>query len=313
MNVLLFCFVMLLEAMLGVAPSTDLSKINKLKREARTALEEGRYREAAALYGILVDSMGLQEPALIVNRAHAYFSAGERDAALEQYQLLLNKSQAPHLRSMALNQIGLLSEEQVENQQLLGFFKQALKVDPSNEKARYNYQRVMQRIQDKEKKQSPEQEKHQNQQEKDPEQQNKNEQNQEQRDPQKNKDQSDKKKNKKQDEQQDQKNEEQSSQSEQSDKKSEEEKKEPNSNLQDKGEEKEDQQKQSLQQSSKQEEKKDGQLPASSSTAEKLRKMNLSEEKARQILEALRHNEIQYLQQLRRKATQPKDDSKPDW
>ncbi len=45
----------------------------------------------------------------------------------------------------------------------------------------------------------------------------------------------------------------------------------------------------------------------------KLRDMKIPEEKARMILEAMRMQEKQYLQQNRRKGTQPKDRSKPDW
>lgn len=46
--------------------------------------------------------------------------------------------------------------------------------------------------------------------------------------------------------------------------------------------------------------------------AEKLEEMNMSEEKARMILEAMKNSERQYLQQLRRKATK-KNTGKPDW
>jgi Ca-activated chloride channel family protein len=41
--------------------------------------------------------------------------------------------------------------------------------------------------------------------------------------------------------------------------------------------------------------------------------MEMSEEKAQMILEAMKNQEIQYLQQNKRKATKPKDRSKPDW
>ena len=48
-------------------------------------------------------------------------------------------------------------------------------------------------------------------------------------------------------------------------------------------------------------------------TAQKLKQMNLTEEKARMILEAMKNNEIQYLQQRRREKTHKTDRSKPDW
>ncbi|NVO85064.1 hypothetical protein HW556_09235, partial [Hymenobacter sp. P5252] len=45
----------------------------------------------------------------------------------------------------------------------------------------------------------------------------------------------------------------------------------------------------------------------------RLQQMNLSPGQARQLLEALRTAEQQYLQQLPRKATTPRDKNKPAW
>ena len=42
-------------------------------------------------------------------------------------------------------------------------------------------------------------------------------------------------------------------------------------------------------------------------------KMNMTKEKAQLILDALKQNELQYIQQLRRRATRPKSKNKPDW
>lgn len=49
------------------------------------------------------------------------------------------------------------------------------------------------------------------------------------------------------------------------------------------------------------------------SRSEKLQELNLTEEKARMILEAMKNNEIQYIQQNKRKATKKPDSNKPDW
>ncbi|MFY0598737.1 MAG: hypothetical protein JXR03_03640 [Cyclobacteriaceae bacterium] len=48
-------------------------------------------------------------------------------------------------------------------------------------------------------------------------------------------------------------------------------------------------------------------------TRQKLEEMNISPEKARMILEALKNNEIQFIQQQRREPTKQKDSKKPDW
>jgi len=47
--------------------------------------------------------------------------------------------------------------------------------------------------------------------------------------------------------------------------------------------------------------------------SEKLEELNLTEEKARMILEAMKNNEIQYIQQNQRKATKKPESGKPDW
>lgn len=46
---------------------------------------------------------------------------------------------------------------------------------------------------------------------------------------------------------------------------------------------------------------------------DKLKEMKISPEKAQMILEAMKNNEVQYVQQNKRKATKRKDRSKPDW
>ena len=47
--------------------------------------------------------------------------------------------------------------------------------------------------------------------------------------------------------------------------------------------------------------------------AQRLKQMNLTEDKARMILDAMKNSEIQYLQQRRREKTQKTDKNKPDW
>jgi outer membrane biosynthesis protein TonB len=75
---------------------------------------------------------------------------------------------------------------------------------------------------------------------------------------------------------------------------------------------KEDQQKKEEQQKDpekKNEEKKE----TPPSVSEKLQQMKISEEKAKMLLEAMKNQEVQYLQQNKRKATKPKEKGKPDW
>jgi len=62
-----------------------------------------------------------------------------------------------------------------------------------------------------------------------------------------------------------------------------------------------------------QNQKEQNQKEQQSSIEKKLREINISKEKAEMILEALKNNEVQYLQQLKRKTSKKVDKSKPDW
>jgi outer membrane biosynthesis protein TonB len=74
-------------------------------------------------------------------------------------------------------------------------------------------------------------------------------------------------------------------------------------------EQKEQQEKEQQQKDEKNKDKKD--IPPS--VSDKLKDMQITEEKAKMILEAMKNQEVQYLQQNKRKATKPRDKGKPDW
>lgn len=98
------------------------------------------------------------------------------------------------------------------------------------------------------------------------------------------------------------------------DKKSEEEKKKEQEEKEKKEKEQQDQEKEKGKenQDGKENRKKENkELPPE--VKQRLKDMNMSEEKAKMILEAMKNQEVQYLQQNKRKATRAKDRSKPDW
>ncbi len=67
------------------------------------------------------------------------------------------------------------------------------------------------------------------------------------------------------------------------------------------------------QESDPQEQDGEEQEPPQQSPADKLKEMNMSEEKAQMILEAMKNNEIQYIQQNKKKPQSRPNDGKPDW
>lgn len=60
-------------------------------------------------------------------------------------------------------------------------------------------------------------------------------------------------------------------------------------------------------------EQKDEQQQVQQGDGQQEKKSRIDPQKAKEILESMRNAEIQYLQQKKRKATQPRDKNKPDW
>ncbi|MBM3177139.1 MAG: tetratricopeptide repeat protein [Bacteroidetes bacterium] len=260
-----------------------ISKINAIKKEAKKAFENGDYETASSKYRYLMDSLNVQEDEVLLNLASSRFNLNDTIGASDAYRRL-TASGNPTYRGRAYQQLGVMETRQGRLEQALEFFKQALKTDPANEEARYNYEMVKKKLEEEKKKQ----ENKQNDQKKDDQQ---DQQNQDKKDQQQ-------KKNQNQNQNKDQNKKDQE--------KKENEKKDSEKKDQDQKEkEKKEQQEQKENQDKKEEKPK--------FDPDKMKQMKVSEEKAKMILEAMKSNEVQYLQQNRRKATKPKDKSKPDW
>lgn len=263
---------------------TKIGKINTLKAEAKKAYLAGDFKTAVQKYRYLVDSLQVKEDEVMLNLANAYFQLNDSTNALSEYQSL-TQSPKPQLRSKAQQQLGVMTNRQGKFEEALNYFKESIKSDPSNNDARYNYELLKKKLEEKKQQQQQQQ----NQKDQNKEQENKDQQKQEQ----------EKK------EQQDKQKEEQ--QKEQEKKDQQQEKKDQQQKDQQKKENEQQQEEQQKQDQEKQEPK---EAPP---VSEKLKQMQISEEKAKMLLEAMKNQEIQYLQQNKRKATKPKDKTKPDW
>jgi Ca-activated chloride channel homolog len=264
-----------------------IGKINSIKSEAKEAYLKGDFTTAIEKYRYLKDSLKVNEDEVLLNLANAYFQVNDTINSFQQYQRLTQSSNSK-IKTVAHQQMGVLANRQGKFEEALASFKQALKADPANEDARYNYELVKKKLEEQKKKEEEEKKKDPNKQDQNKDQQK--DQNKDQKDnQQQNKDNKDQQ-NKDQKDKQDQQN------KQQQDKQS-------------KDQKEKEQQQQEQEQDKENENKKD--LPPS--VTDKLRQMEMSEEKARMILEAMKNQEIQYLQQNKRKATKPKDKGKPDW
>ena len=293
---------------------SDISKINSLKKEAENSYLAGNFDKAISSYHTLLDTMGVEDDKATLNLAHAYLQKGEPENAQKHYQkLVLSKDKK--LKSIAYQQLGNLSSDPKTLERALSFFKESIKSDPTNEDARYNYEVVKKKLENQKDQNQDDQNKENNENKDDQ----KDEENKENKDDKSDQEQKDQKE-QNEEENKEEKNEDQKESEEKS---SDESKKEEEEEEQMQEEQKEEEGKDEPSEEQKEgEEKKEGEenneekdekQPPQPSTADKLEKMNLTEEKAKMILEALKNSEIQYIQQNQRRPTKKKDSGKPDW
>jgi len=123
-----------------------IARINKLKQAAENAYSSEDYAEAITTFRILTDSLSVMEDPVLINLANAYFHTKDTTNAMQYYARVLG-SKDHELQSTAYQQIGVLLKKQNKLQEALNNFKLALKSNPGNEDARYNYE-LLKRILD---------------------------------------------------------------------------------------------------------------------------------------------------------------------
>jgi Ca-activated chloride channel family protein len=127
-----------------------MSKINSAKAKAKDAFQAGEYQKAATIYTYLIDSLGVQEDEVLLNRAHAFYLQKDTAHAQSDYQALAQSSKNS-IASKADLHLGLIANQNKKSEQALNLFKQAIKADPANEEARYNYEMLKKKLDAKKK------------------------------------------------------------------------------------------------------------------------------------------------------------------
>ncbi len=274
-----------------------IAKVNKLKQEAKEAYLNGDYETALSKYQYLTDSLGVKDDNISLNLANAYYNTKDTAQAINGYSSLLNSS-SKLIRSTANQQLGVISTRNKKFKEALDHFKEALRADPANEDARYNYEMMKKILEEQEQQQQQQNQQNQDQQDQKDQQQDQDQQQQQQQNQEG------------QDEQNQQQDEQQQEQEGESEQEQEQQEGKEQEQEQQEGEQKE-QEQQEQQEGEESDEKK--QEEQANSISEKLEEMKISEEKAKMILEALKNKEIQYYQQTKKKPTKRKDPNKPDW
>lgn len=123
------------------AQFNKIETTNQLKLEAENAYQSKNYKKAVLIYQRLITEYEMEDESIRLNLANALFLGNENKKSVAEYQLLTNSSNSK-TRSIAYQQLGIISALRGKYQAAILEFKQALKIDPENENARYNYELV---------------------------------------------------------------------------------------------------------------------------------------------------------------------------
>ena len=122
---------------------TRIAKTNRLKKEAQSAFLNQEYDVAVARYSYLIDSMKISDEAMLINLANALYRNDSISKAGERYNQLLGMATDKMIVGAAQNQAGLIDAREQKYDEAIEHFKDALRADPDNEQARYNYELLM--------------------------------------------------------------------------------------------------------------------------------------------------------------------------
>lgn len=323
---------------------TRIAQANQLAKEAELAFQQKDFAKASKKYVQLVDSLDAGGEKAVLNLAHSYFNLPDTARAADYYARLLTSADN-NIKSVALQQMGVMAAQKNELSEAEHYLQEALKANPKNAVARHNFIKLKQeqKKQDKQPK-SPEQDKQKNQDKnpddkgdkKEDKQENQSKDGQKQNSP--NKEEGSDKEQSKSDKSdknpKDKNSSPQGSEKGNAGNKPDEKKQKDGQEGDDKGNAKGKPKKelnnegakgspkngQAAKDATKQEAKgkpdlaqqgKEGDEVAAD--PEQLKKMKISQEKAKMLLETMRNSEVQYLQQRKHYNTTKRDKDKPDW
>lgn len=132
-------------------PITFIADINEKQDLAQKAYQAQKYKEVIAHYLYLIKEQEIDNENIYINLANAYYNEKNWEGAFNFYQKASEKENA-FLQSIAFSQMGLLLEIEQNHEEALVYFKDAILKDPLNFEARYNYELLKKRIQKEEKK-----------------------------------------------------------------------------------------------------------------------------------------------------------------
>src|SRR6185437_5477011 len=122
---------------------------NRIKAEAETAYTKKDFRTAINNYKKLIEQYKVTDDKVLLNIANASFTINDTASARYYYQKI-TRSKSPDISSAANLQLGILEAMQRNYETALKYFRESLKYYSGNENARYNYELVLKLIQKEE-------------------------------------------------------------------------------------------------------------------------------------------------------------------
>jgi len=116
-----------------------ISRINAYAQEAALAYRQQNYTNAIVAYEYLLNDLDVDDDQLRLNLAHAYYEAGLTNQAQEAYRLLADHPTS-HMRAIVHLQLGNIAARQQKYKQALSLYRQALIAEPASETTRYDYE-----------------------------------------------------------------------------------------------------------------------------------------------------------------------------
>lgn len=144
----LLCFVLLSSGLPGWHWLTQVREHNIAQARAQAALRARRPAEAAYYFQQAVALAGRSgpSPSLLLSLGQAQQQAGQLGAARATYGRLLAPAVPATIGSIAQQQLAGLLVQQRQLAQAVGLLRQALRLNPANATARYNYELLSQHL-----------------------------------------------------------------------------------------------------------------------------------------------------------------------
>ncbi len=133
-------------------------KINVTKAQAESAYKKGDYKLAISKYRYLIDSLDVNEAEINLNLAHSYYLEKDSAQAKNTYASI-SESDNGRVKSKANQQLGIMANQSGKTDEALSYFKNAIKADPANGDARYNYEMLKRKVEEEKKKKQQQQQK----------------------------------------------------------------------------------------------------------------------------------------------------------